>query len=365
MTAPDENSSPDLNVAPTTSNEQSIVPTSGGSGGSVINLSMENGSTIPRVLASWAMNTVKNEAGQYLGTDDSADTGAEFLPSGQYQVAKSVALCALVSDGTAPTKSVEASLYYPDNIAMSTTTPPVGCGQKVGESFSPTALDQAAGLELFCSQLKNNNNNLVTFDTGLSYDSLCGPDSLLHRSKAKVYCQEKDLAYRDPSGSYSLKISATDALGATSPLLENNFKYLELTAFAVDFDAINYGPVQLNTPKIIKGDDTWDLPISNNPATVSNVGNTRLRLIVRQNDFGLGGSTGHWNVGYSARIGETSAFVDYSPETPTPLAKVLDLAETNNLDFGIQVFHFPIDTSDDYAGQMTLSAEKVDHLTCQ
>lgn len=364
ITDPSDHPDP-LPVAPTASAEQSVTLGSSSGGSAAINLAMQNGSTVPRVLASWAMNTEKNEAGQYLGVDDNAEAGAQFLPSGQYQINKSITLCSLVSQGTLPTKSVSADLFYPENISFSNSTSTrSGCGDPVGQTLTLPALDQSEGLELFCHQLKNNNYNLVTFEAGLDYNSLCGPNSLLATGQARLYCQDQEISYSSPAGSYKLKISAKDNLGAQSPVFENSFKYLELTAFAVDFDAINYGPVQLNTPKVIKGDDVWHTPLGNNPATVSNVGNTRLRLIVSQNDFGLGGAPGNWNVRYRARIGSVTDFTSYEPSSPTALAHIMGLSETNNLDFGIEVFRFPAETSD-YSGQMTLSAEKADYLTCQ
>lgn len=364
ITDPSDHPDP-LPVAPTASAEQSVTLGSSSGGSTAINLAMENGSTIPRVLASWAMTTEKDESGRYRGTDDNADAGAQFLPSGQYQVEKSITVCALVSSGSAPTKNVSADLYYPENISFPVSTSTLSlCGQPTGATLPLIALEKSAGLDLFCDQLKNNNYNLVTFESGLDYNSLCGPTGLIQTGQARLYCQEKDLSYSNPAGSYNLKITAEDNLGAKSPVFENNFKYLELTAFAVDFDAINYGPVQLNTPKIIKGDNIWHTPLGKNPATISNVGNTRLRLVVHQNDFGLGGVPGNWNVRYTARIGSNSDFTAYAPESPTPLAQIMELSETNNLDFGIEVFRFPTEDSA-FSGQMTLSVEKADYLTCQ
>ncbi|NMB47872.1 hypothetical protein GYA13_00290 [Candidatus Kuenenbacteria bacterium] len=315
----------------------------------------------PRVLALFAMDNNKDESGKYLGTDNDSALGAQFLPSSQYQVNKTVAVCALVMN-SAGASTVTASLSYPSTIA--TSTAPTACGQKLNPELSLTALEPSAGQELFCQKIKNSNNNLPTFYDAMNFDTLCAPGSEFMAGSAQVYCAEQNLAYNDPAGDYALAISATDSAGRLSPALEGSFKYLELTAYAVDFDNISYGPVQPHTPKVIVGDTTWDTPLGPNPATVSNVGNTRLRLVVKQNDFGLGKTGPNWNVSYSAKIGD-SDFVSYSPDTPTALAKTMELGETNSLTFSIYVFDFPTDTTASYAGEMFLTAEKSDFLPCQ
>ncbi|HOZ36583.1 MAG TPA: hypothetical protein PLR18_02015 [bacterium] len=315
----------------------------------------------PRVLSLWAMEADKNENHEYLGTDNDTASGAQFLPSSQYQVNKTVAICALVlSENT--TATVSASLSYPVNIA--TSTAPLACDQKLNPALPLSALESSTARELFCGQIKNSNNNLPTFYDTLNFDTLCAPDSALMAGKAQIYCAEQNLAYNDPAGEYSLDVSATDSAGRLSPILSGSLKYLELTAYAVDFNNISYGPVQVHTPKVIEGDTTWDTPLAENPATVSNVGNTRLRLVVKQNDFGLGKTGANWNVNYSAKIGD-SPFVTYSPDTPTALAKIMELGETNSLTFSIYVFDFPTDSTASYAGEMFLTAEKADFLTCQ
>lgn len=317
--------------------------------------------TGPRVLALFAMDNNKDESGNYLGTDNDSAAGAQFLPSSQYQINKTVAVCALVMNSTGES-TVTASLSYPSTIA--TSTAPSTCGQKLNPKLSLTALESSVGQELFCQKIKNSNNNLPTFYDAVSFDTLCAPESELMAGSAQVYCAEQNLAYNDPAGDYALAVSATDSAGRLSPALEGSFKYLELTAYAVDFDNISYGPVQPHTPKVIAGDTTWDMPLGPNPATVSNVGNTRLRLVVKQNDFGLGKTGTNWNVSYSAKIGD-SDFVTYSPDTPTTLAKTMELGETNSLTFSIYVFDFPTDTTASYAGEMFLTAEKSDFLPCQ
>ncbi len=369
-----DNTTTTIEVLPngTNSDAQVLILGTGNTGSTApqVSLTMENAAALPRILASWAMHITKNETNQFVGTDDNLDAGAQFLPSGQYQVNKSIAVCAISADGASPVANVFARLFYPTDVAVSsatstaTTSPALGCGAAFEKELRLEPLSHTDGLELVCNQLKNNNNNLPGFNTAVDYDALCGDTGLLNTYQAQVFCQAQDLTQNDPSGLYQTKVYAADTTGAFSLFFDNTFKYLELTAFAVDFDAINYGPVQLNIAKIVYGNLDWETPLGANPATLTNVGNTRLRLVVKQNDFGLGGSANNWNVNYQARLGLAAPFITYQPETAITLNEIVDLGTTHALDFGIQVFKFPSETSAAYAGQMTLLAEKVDHLAC-
>lgn len=328
-----------------------------------INLNMESEELVgPRILAYWSMAADKNENNLYLGSDDDPAAGAQFLPSGQFEINKNIAVCAVVINGSGLDNlaTVTAAINYPVNIALPTAD---SCGNSPREQLTLGALSSGQTEALLCQELKNNNNNLPIFGHGVNFDTLCAPGGKFAAGTAAVYCGETKLAYGDPAGDYQLKISALDNENRESPVLISDFKYLELTAYAVDFDNVSYGRVQPHTPKIIAGDLEWQTPFGPNPATVRNVGNTRIRLIVRQNDFGLGKTWDNWNVAYSARVGAASEFVAYAPDEATTLASVMELAETNSLDFGIEVFEFP-SVMGNYAGQMTLTADKVEYLTC-
>lgn len=351
-----------LDTVPTVNNDSSSGT------GSAINLNMESVPLVgPRILASWQMTTDKNLGLEYLGVDDNDEAGSQFLPSGQYEVNKNLTVCALVVKGSGPavTESVWADVYYPD-VAFATEESAniKGCGQKLNAGLSLNVLSQTQAKELLCNKIKNNNANLPKFSNGMNLDRLCAPDSVLENGQAQIYCQDTSLAYNDPAGNYLVQLLAKDSLENQSPIFNNTFKYLELTAYSVDFDNINYGPVQQYTPKIISGNMTFETPRQANPATIRNVGNTRMSLIVEQNDFGLGMTGNNWNVNYQARVGD-SDFINYTPNTPTALTKVIELGETNSLDFGIEVLDFPTELPLSYAGQMLLTAEKVEALTCQ
>jgi hypothetical protein len=279
------------------------------------------GGANPIVKAKWEMNLGSQ------GTDDATTAGAQFMPSGQYQVNKGITLCAVVTDpdGLADIDAVYADVFYPENIALGSSHTPLanqsglGCGELMQED-TLTRLDKQAGWDLFCGSVRNNNYNLPTFNTGYDYDEICNVDTgELMKLTAAVYCGDKYLSYEDPSGDYKVWAVAQDKNGLQGTL-ENHFKYLPVTAFEKDFSAVAYGNVKLNTHKIISGDLAWDgVNNGTSPATVRNVGNTRLYMKVLQDDMGLGMTDGRYNVLYDGRVGSDVVFRSYWPNTLTCL----------------------------------------------
>jgi hypothetical protein len=78
----------------------------------------------------------------------------------------------------------------------------------------------------------------------------------------------------------------------------------------------------------------------------------------------LGKTGSDWNLTYQARVGTSTAFIGYSPETVTALNGVLELGQTSDMDFSILVNRFP-DSDAAFWGKMTLSADKAPALNCQ
>ncbi|MEK7653401.1 MAG: hypothetical protein AAB358_02905 [Patescibacteria group bacterium] len=322
-----------------------------------------SGGANPIVKAKWEANVDRY-------TDTLPDAGAQLMPSGQYQVNKTISICAVVTDpdGLDDIINVYADVFYPDNIDLGPSHVALpdqsgdGCGEFMQED-SLARLSKSVGIELFCNKVRNSNNNLPTFNSGYNYDEICGEEGELQKDTAAVYCGQKDISYEDPSGNYVVWAIGQDQVGLQG-ILRNFFTYLPLTAFETDFTQVTYGNVRLNTHKIISGDLTWNA-LNQGGATVRNVGNTRLTMQVWQDDMGLGRTDGLWNVTYDARVGSYSTYAKYDPETTTPLDDDLDLSELDEMDFSIDISKFPpTHPSDSYTGAMTLSAVYAPHLTC-
>ena len=327
-----------------------------------------SGGNPPIVKAKWEANYV-SAANRY--TDASTADGAQIMPSGLYQVNKAISICAVVTDpdGLADVTNVYADVFYPVGVELGESHEALedqsglGCGELMQED-SLTKLSEADGIDLFCNLVKNNNNNLPTFNSGYDYAEICGDTGELQKGTAAVYCGTKDLSYEDPSGDYEVWAVGQDKNGLQGKLV-NHFTYQSLTAFETDFNSISYGSVRLNTHKIISGDKTWAPADPNNKASVRNIGNTRLKMKVWQNDMGLGKTDGNWNVEYDARVGSAASYANYWPEVTTTLNDPLDLSELDEIDFSIDIYKFPpTHTGDSYTGTMTLSAGSTAHLSC-
>ncbi|MFA6096621.1 MAG: hypothetical protein WC788_03280 [Candidatus Paceibacterota bacterium] len=326
-----------------------------------------SGGATPIVKAKWEANA------QDRYTDASTAAGAQFLPSGQYNMHKSIAICAVVTDpdGLADIDNVYADVFYP-NVALGSSHVALpnqsgdGCGAFMQEDLL-VRLPKADGIALFCDRVRNNNNNLPTFNTApiaYSYDEICGATGELEKDTAAVYCGEKEISYEDPSGDYEVWAIGQDKNGLQGKLV-NHFTYLPMTAFETDFNQVAYGNVRLNTHKIIAGDLTWDV-LNQGRASVRNVGNTRLVMKIWQNDMGLGKTSGLWNVKYDARVGSASTYAVYDPETTNVLDDELDLSELDEMDFSIDISKFPpTHVGSNYTGTMTLSADSLPHLVCE
>ncbi len=323
------------------------------------------GGAAPTVKVKWEMD---GPYASLLGTDAQTTAGAQFMPSGVYQAGKTISICAVATDpdGVADIDSVYGDVFYPENVYLgpSHEADRQGCGQMVGTECRMTKLAKAVGMDLICTKIRNNNTNLPAWFDSYNYDEICKADGELQKETAYVYCCDKVLSYEDPSGAYDVMVFAQDKNGADSNYLHNTMTYLPLTAFETDFNQVNYGDVKLNTHKIINGNLAFAGTVNGDGmATVRNVGNTRLQMSVLEDDMGLGQTGTAWNVKYDGRVGNDSGdWSIYSPTNTTWLKKVLDLSETNEMDFSIDISKFPpVGTS--FIGKMTLGAKSVGHLT--
>ncbi|MBT4277500.1 hypothetical protein HOD96_02010 [Candidatus Falkowbacteria bacterium] len=353
----------------------------------------EGGGEAPIIKAKWEMKGPSFNGPDYVGygggegVDDSTAAGAQFTPPGVWDDEMHYTVCAIVTDpnGAADIDGVYADIYYPEGIAFhpespepwadvvgggTTSTPDYGdsgCGDFIEEN-TLIKLDKMEGWDLFCDHIKNGNNNLPTIYSPYDYDEICAETGELMKEEAYVYCDDKTLTWEDPAGDYRVELFALDQAGNFSyddvPNI-NHFEYLPMIGFEVDFDRVEYGQVMLNTHKIISGDLTWDgVGNGDSPASVRNIGNTRLYMWVEQDDMGLGQTSGEWNVEYDARIGnEELDWAIYDPEVNTRLEDILDLSEMEEMDFSILITKFPA-IDPEYYGDMVLSATQANFREC-
>lgn len=342
------------------------------------------GGTAPIIKAKWEMKTGTQ------GVDDSTNAGAQFLAPGVWDSSMYYTVCAVATDpnGAADIDGVYADIYYPSGKAIHDKVPSTdfhrdtaggtndkgvgGCSAFIEEN-TLIKMSKADGYNLFCNSIKNSNSNLPTFASPYTYSEICNPDGELMKEEAFVYCDTKTLKWEDPAGSYKVEVFAQDKAGNNSTKLVNNYEYLPLTSFAKDFTGVSYGQVLLGIDKKISGDLNFEVSgVSANP-TIRNLGNTRLYMKVAQDDMGLGQSSGVWNVQYDARVGNHEAdwtiyspfgYKGTSPGTYTQLEDILDLSETEEMDFSILVKKWP-DTLTNYSGNMWLDAAYAPFRICE
>lgn len=379
----------------------------------------EGGGSDPIVKAKWEMigpsftnpDPLDYVPQTYEGLDDDLNTkGAQFFPPEQFETYMDYTVCAIVTDpnGVDDIDGVYADIYYPEDVAFhpegspadqinggpvpATSNPTLpdnhqgdanspaydyginGCGAFIEEN-TLIQLTKQEGIDLFCDSVQNGNNNLPTFFGIYDYYEICGATGELEKETAYVYCDDKQLWYEDPAGDYLVEIFAQDhagnfsyvndtgdILGSPNPQ-QNQFEYLPVTAYEVDFSAIDYGQVLLNVHKRVSGDLTFSA--GDGKPSVRNIGNTRLYMGVEQDDMGLGQTSGQWNVEYDARVGnETADWRYYWPEVTQSLEDILDLSETEEMDFSILITKYP-NTNGFFSGDMYLSATPAEFRQCE
>lgn len=341
-------------------------------------------SDIPYMHVKWEMD---GTIAQLTGTDYYMDTnnpGAQFKPSGVSQEDKTITVCGIASSSTGDfTKldGVYADIYYPTTVALGPNHEDArqGCGQKITQCRMQK-IDRTLGYNLFCGNIQQNNSSLLTWEGTEAFAEFCASQGAheLNQDKAAVYCCEHTLSYEDPAGKYNTVVIAQD--GNLSDSLSNQFQYLSTPSYAVDFTEINYGnDVQLLTNKDVNGDFT--MSNGDGKPTVQNLGNTRLRMVVWQDDMGFGktgGNAGTWDVNYGARVvdlnGSTDMItyepIDYKTDptnlgsfgltTGTQLLKELNLSQTDKMDFRVLVKKWLKDNTGtditSYSGNLRLAA---------
>jgi hypothetical protein len=356
----------------------------------------ESGGLRPIVKAKWEMKgpsfngtTYTNPA--YEGKDDIlTENGAQFYAPGVWGGSMNYTVCAIVTDpnGVADIQSVYADILFPTDRKMHVSpsdptdpnynsaeidNPTGGCGAQIEEN-TLIKLSKDDGIDLFCNKIQLGNNGLPTWNpTGLyNYNEVCNPSSgQLYEETAHVYCSDKSLTWEHPAGNYGVEVSGVDAVGPGVELL-NTFEYVEYAGFDVDFSNVQYKDVLLNVRNQVDGDRTFETSGTSLKPTVRNIGNTRLEMLVAQDDMKFGKrDITIWNVQYDARVGNLLADwngyyypfkLNSDPGNPTyaqytDLMEILDLSETEKMDFAILVSKWSQGLTFPYVGSMWLDAE--------
>jgi len=132
----------------------------------------------------------------------------------------------------------------------------------------------------------------LAFDNNLITET--AKDDMLDRLRVekaglKVYVADNFLTNHEAPGNYQVYFKVVDK---GSGFEENSnttnsiglliVEYLSLKAFETDFMAINYGPVLVNSKKVIAGDEDWTT--SDRP-TIKNQGNVAVHMRVSATDL--------------------------------------------------------------------------------
>ncbi|WP_298666367.1 hypothetical protein [uncultured Methanofollis sp.] len=215
--------------------------------------------------------------------------------------------------------------------------------QVMGEKVT----DKAEAVALFQDAI---NAGLVTVAEG--YDANTILTEYLEKGTAAVWVGTADLDYCQPAGDYTVEANAIDFNNNWALSLVNTFLYVPVAAYELDFDAVSYGNVNINTHKWIAGNTVFNA--GDGRPTIRNIGNTALQVTVMQDDMGLGSSLNGWNVEWDARLGNDDAnSVVYKPNEEITLPNALPLCNTEELDFSIKIFK---GTTGGKTGAMTIGA---------
>lgn len=323
------------------------------------------------ILALWQM------VGQ--GEDESPDNYFQVKPSGQYQASKAFKVCGAISN-IAPEDSpaIASNIYYPKELQYPLAADSGdlrGCGKSAAPGCSMESISKNSGYELFCSKIRNANPNLPVFgiksgagtpqELRFDYGDICDAENAGLRGDVLIFCCDRTLAYDDPAGDYAVDIAVANENTPIAPL-ESRLTYLPVTAFEIDFGNVDYGTVSQNSQSCSIGDNIWE----NAPGgkmSFRNVGNTRLDINVWQDDMGLGkNQAGDYNATYKARLGkDENSWLGYFPYQTLTIKETLEVSQTSNLDFCVNVLDFPSDESNNYTGKLELGASMAPYGVCE
>jgi hypothetical protein len=288
------------------------------------------------------------------GDPDHITPGTQFMPPVAYGVDKPIEFYAVVTDpdGQLTVDRVYADVFHP--LSRPAIIPEFKYQLEMAREATV-----AGGLEEFDEAVEQ---GLITFASGYTAAEVRHE---LEQGLAWVWEGNQVMSYHQPWGDYRVQVKAYDRNNNPSLILINFFRYVAVTACEYDFTSVSYGPVEVCTDKWVGGDTTFGTA---GFPTVRNIGNTWLNVQVKQDDMGLGDTSGVWNVQFDARLGAmgvgTDVFFDPAwrkEATPpagswTTLPDILQLCNTQKLDFSIHVMKADPGS---YTGNMLLSCAYV------
>lgn len=361
------------------------IPAAAADVGTTVTIQNGGGGTAPLVKAKWEVSSDTNVEN---GDPSHLLPGVQIAPNMGFQATSSVLFWAVVDANNNVINHVYADVYYP-------ATGPVDGIDANGNPATNGALkfeiplhvwgtgDQAR--DLFNTAYGATGNTIVTINQVDSNSRFNGdlPTRLadlreeLHQQEAVVWEGEWWFDNCELAGTYTVIINA-ETTSNQHGNLSNLLTWNALTAAEFDFNAVNYsanGPVAVGADVVVGGDGIWDTPIAAAPvpnkATIRNAGNTYLKMTIKQDDMGLGFTSGQgWNVIYDARLG-AGAFdpVNFNPAvtkggnlvgaSATTLGQILRLCAMEKIDFSIHIVKDPVETPTDvhdYSGLMILGS---------
>jgi hypothetical protein len=305
-------------------------------------VNVTGGTTTPPIIkCKWEQDTT-------LELEDGDPThetaGGQFLPPGTYNGTKLVEYWAVVTDpeGVGTVTTVSVDVYHPVG--------PPECESSKYQVILVKVDKETVGIPAFEAAW---DAGLVTWNPAVFADADEAYADIMNeltKCTAEVYMADEDLSYHQPAGDYSVHADAADSGNAWASEagtdLWNDFTYVAVPGFEVDFTVVNYGNATVCVEKMIAGDTVFDEPAAPapdpNPATVRNIGNTDIALTIKQDDMGFGFSgtpeDPDWNVEFDCRMGNDNANkVMYHPDEEVQLPNTLPLCNTEELDFSIHI----------------------------
>jgi len=319
----------------------------------------------PDIVASWVM------------CDDSPAPGTQVYPPLQWGGQKTLYYFALVDDrqGDSDVVNVDVDVWHPQG-----SPPPYDANDYLKyersliryqnfagannpwagafeEYFADTYFGQAvaAGV-LTADDIGTNPSTGVDYTIGEIWE-------LIDQESVGFWATCGEIIYEQPAGYYPVEITAVDKMSNISTL-DYCFYYIPVSMVEFDFNAINFGKVQVDTPQEIDGDrgpGAFD-KASDGPgtvgyqangqlypdqATVRNIGNVWSNITVEWSNLSQGGQelpkTPNWNVTYDACFGDpglTNPKTYFYPLQQKTLCGDLYLSTWEKLDFSIRFLKY-------------------------